>query len=145
MTATEFLQEYTKAKLRLIELNMQLQRVRAKMEGCNPGLVTFSTSRNTYLSDKLQQEFEQYQDLELSLKDKRAACRRTMRQVRLAISNVPDPRLRSLLEYRYIFDRDWKWIAEQLHSNPSTARGRLHYQALNAFEKIIIDMKHRMC
>ena len=111
MIQKEFLQKYRRAELRLQALDGQLEVLRVKMEGTAAPSGGAGPVQATYLGSKLEALIEQYQEQERGMQAERQELCDTMRTVRLAISDVADPQLRSLLEYKYLFNQTWAWIA----------------------------------
>jgi len=132
--AKEFLQQYLKSEFRLKQLEDQLYTLRMKMEGCGPGASASGPVQGSPQADRLGALYEQYEAQEKEMEAEREGLKNTMLDVRLAISYVQDHRLRSLLEYRYLFNRDWWWIKSQLHHGYSYTRGELHDKAVAAVD-----------
>jgi hypothetical protein len=135
MPAKEYLKQYRKAEQRLFDLDQQLYILRAKME--KMGGVYSDTPARTSCVDKLPTLMCEYILREQSQESERRRCAAIMSEVRCTIRRIDNPRLRTLLEYRYLDGYDWEQVANLMRYGEYHVRRDIHGAALREISTLI--------
>lgn len=128
MTTKEYLKQYQKMMeevrcldVEIEELWTQLTSATASNDGMPKGTVQDrQTKLHAIMADKLQTK-----------RSKKQVAEEIMAEVLETIDKVTDPNHRQLLFERYIQDKEWKDIAEDISYTEEYVRGELHGKALN--------------
>ena len=128
MTTKEYLKQYQKMMkevrcldVEIEELWTQLTSATSNNDGMPKGTVQDrQTKLHAIMADKLQTK-----------QGKKQAAEEIMAEVLETIDKVTDPNHRQLLFERYIQDKEWKDIADDISYTEEYVRGELHGKALN--------------
>ena len=128
MTTKEYLKQYQKMMeevrcldVEIEELWTQLTSATSNNDGMPKGTVQDrQTKLHAIMADKLQTK-----------KSKKQVAEEIMAEVLETIDKVTDPTQRQLLFERYIQDKEWKDIADDISYTEEYVRGELHGKALN--------------
>lgn len=128
MTTKEYLIQYKRMMeevrcldVEIEELWTQLTSATSSNDGMPKGTVQDrQTKLHAIMADKLQ-----------SKRSKKQVAEEIMAEVLQTIDKVTDPNHRQLLFERYIQDKEWKDIAEDISYTEEYVRGELHGKALN--------------
>lgn len=128
MTTKEYLKQYQKMMeevrcldVEIEELWTQLTSATSNNDGMPKGTVQDrQTKLHAIMADKLQTK-----------RSKKQVAEEIMAEVLQTIDKVTDPNHRQLLFERYIQDKEWKDIAEDISYTEEYVRGELHGKALN--------------
>ena len=128
MTTKEYLKQYQKMMeevrcldVEIEELWTQLTSATSNNDGMPKGTVQDrQTKLHAIMADKLQTKRAKKKDAE-----------EVMAEVLQTIDKVTDPNHRQLLFERYIQDKEWKDIADDICYTEEYVRGELHGKALN--------------
>ena len=129
MTTKEYLKQYQKMMeevrcldVEIEELWTQLTSATSNNDGMPKGTVQDrQTKLHAIMADKLQTK-----------QGKKQVAEEIMAEVLETIDKVTDPNHRQLLFERYIQDKEWKDIADDISYTEEYVRGELHGKALNA-------------
>jgi DNA-directed RNA polymerase specialized sigma24 family protein len=106
------------------EMTCQLQHLRALRERYRAG-----GKEDTVLILRIRQVRRQAESLQQQLSA-------VQREVSAAIARLPDPRVRAMMEMRYLSGLTWEEIAEALFSSPRAAL-RMHQRALRQISLLL--------
>lgn len=128
MTTKEYLKQYQKMMeevrcldVEIEELWTQLTSATSSNDGMPKGTVQDrQTKLHAIMADKLQTK-----------RSKKQVAEEVMAEVLETIDKVTDPNHRQLLFERYIQDKEWKDIADDISYTEEYVRGELHGKALN--------------
>ena len=128
MTTKEYLKQYQKMMkevrcldVEIEELWTQLTSATSSNDGMPKGTVQDrQTKLHAIMADKLQTK-----------QGKKQVAEEIMAEVLETIDKVTDPNHRQLLFERYIQDKEWKDIADDISYTEEYVRGELHGKALN--------------
>ena len=128
MTTKEHLKQYQKMMeevrcldVEIEELWTQLTSATSNNDGMPKGTVQDrQTKLHAIMADKLQTK-----------RSKKQVAEEVMAEVLETIDKVTDPNHRQLLFERYIQDKEWKDIADDISYTEEYVRGELHGKALN--------------
>ena len=128
MTTKEYLKQYQKMMeevrcldVEIEELWAQLTSATSNNDGMPKGTVQDrQTKLHAIMADKLQTK-----------QGKKQVAEEIMAEVLETIDKVTDPNHRQLLFERYIQDKEWKDIADDISYTEEYVRGELHGKALN--------------
>ena len=128
MTTKEYLKQYQKMMeevrcldVEIEELWTQLTSATSNNDGMPKGTVQDrQTKLHAIMADKLQTK-----------RSKKQVAEEIMAEVLQTIDKVTDPNHRQLLFERYIQDKEWKDIADDISYTEEYVRGELHGKALN--------------
>ena len=128
MTTKEYLKQYQKMMeevrcldVEIEELWTQLTSATSNNDGMPKGSVQDrQTKLHAIMADKLQTK-----------RSKKQVAEEIMAEVLETIDKVTDPNHRQLLFERYIQDKEWKDIADDISYTEEYVRGELHGKALN--------------
>jgi argininosuccinate lyase len=128
MTTKEYLNQYKRMMeevrcldVEIEELWTQLTSATSNNDGMPKGTVQDrQTKLHAIMADKLQTKRAKKKDAE-----------EVMAEVLETIDKVTDPNHRQLLFERYIQDKEWKDIADDISYTEEYVRGELHGKALN--------------
>ena len=128
MTTKEYLKQYQKMMkevrcldVEIEELWTQLTSATSNNDGMPKGTVQDrQTKLHAIMADKLQTK-----------QGKKQVAEEVMAEVLETIDKVTDPNHRQLLFERYIQDKEWKDIADDISYTEEYVRGELHGKALN--------------
>lgn len=128
MTTKEYLKQYQKMMeevrcldVEIEELWTQLTSATSNNDGMPKGTVQDrQTKLHAIMADKLQTK-----------RSKKQVAEEIMAEVLETIDRVTDPNHRQLLFERYIQDKEWKDIADDISYTEEYVRGELHGKALN--------------
>ena len=128
MTTKEYLNQYKRMMeevrcldVEIEELWTQLTSATSSNDGMPKGTVQDrQTKLHAIMADKLQTK-----------RSKKQVAEEIMAEVLQTIDRVTDPNHRQLLFERYIQDKEWKDIAEDISYTEEYVRGELHGKALN--------------
>lgn len=128
MTTKEYLNQYKRMMeevrcldVEIEELWTQLTSATSNNDGMPKGTVQDrQTKLHAIMADKLQTK-----------KGKKQVAEEIMAEVLETIDKVTDPNHRQLLFERYIQDKEWKDIADDISYTEEYVRGELHGKALN--------------
>ena len=128
MTTKEYLNQYKRMMeevrcldVEIEELWTQLTSATSNNDGMPKGTVQDrQTKLHAIMADKLQTK-----------RSKKQVAEEIMAEVLQTIDKVTDPNHRQLLFERYIQDKEWKDIAEDISYTEEYVRGELHGKALN--------------
>ena len=128
MTTKEYLNQYKRMMeevrcldVEIEELWTQLTSATSSNDGMPKGTVQDrQTKLHAIMADKLQ-----------SKRGKKQVAEDIMAEVLQTIDRVTDPNHRQLLFERYIQDKEWKDIADDISYTEEYVRGELHGKALN--------------
>ena len=128
MTTKEYLKQYQKMMeevrcldVEIEELWTQLTSATSNNDGMPKGTVQDrQTKLHAIMADKLQTK-----------RSKKQVAEEIMAEVLETIDKVTDPSHRQLLFERYIQDKEWKDIADDISYTEEYVRGELHGKALN--------------
>lgn len=128
MTTKEYLNQYKRMMeevrcldVEIEELWTQLTSATSSNDGMPKGTVQDrQTKLHAIMADKLQTK-----------QGKKQVAEEIMAEVLQTIDKVTDPNHRQLLFERYIQDKEWKDIAEDISYTEEYVRGELHGKALN--------------
>ena len=128
MTTKEYLKQYQKMMeevrcldVEIEELWTQLTSATSNNDGMPKGTVQDrQTKLHAIMADKLQTK-----------RNKKQVAEEIMAEVLETIDKVTDPNHRQLLFERYIQDKEWKDIADDISYTEEYVRGELHGKALN--------------
>lgn len=128
MTTKEYLNQYKRMMeevrcldVEIEELWTQLTSATSNNDGMPKGTVQDrQTKLHAIMADKLQTK-----------RSKKQVAEEIMAEVLETIDKVTDPNHRQLLFERYIQDKEWKDIAEDISYTEEYVRGELHGKALN--------------
>jgi len=128
MTTKEYLKQYQKMMeevrcldVEIEELWTQLTSATSNNDGMPKGTVQDrQTKLHAIMADKLQTK-----------RSKKQVAEDIMAEVLQTIDKVTDPNHRQLLFERYIQDKEWKDIADDISYTEEYVRGELHGKALN--------------
>ena len=128
MTTKEYLKQYQKMMeevrcldVEIEELWTQLTSATSSNDGMPKGTVQDrQTKLHAIMADKLQTK-----------RSKKQVAEDIMAEVLQTIDKVTDPNHRQLLFERYIQDKEWKDIADDISYTEEYVRGELHGKALN--------------
>jgi hypothetical protein len=128
MTTKEYLKQYQKMMeevrcldVEIEELWTQLTSATSNNDGMPKGTVQDrQTKLHAIMADKLQTK-----------RSKKQVAEEIMAEVLETIDKVTDPNHRQLLFERYIQDKEWKDIADDISYTEEYVRGELHGKALN--------------
>ena len=128
MTTKEYLKQYQKMMeevrcldVEIEELWTQLTSATSNNDGMPKGTVQDrQTKLHAIMADKLQTK-----------RSKKQVAEDIMAEVLETIDKVTDPNHRQLLFERYIQDKEWKDIADDISYTEEYVRGELHGKALN--------------
>ena len=134
MTTKEYLNQYKRMMeevrcldVEIEELWTQLTSATSNNDGMPKGTVQDrQTKLHTIMADKLQTK-----------RSKKQVAEEVMAEVLETIDKVTDPNHRQLLFERYIQDKEWKDIAEDISYTEEYVRGELHGKALNEIRFIM--------
>lgn len=128
MTTKEYLNQYKRMMeevrcldVEIEELWTQLTSATSNNDGMPKGTVQDrQTKLHAIMADKLQTK-----------RSKKQVAEEIMAEVLQTIDKVTDPNHRQLLFERYIQDKEWKDIADDISYTEEYVRGELHGKALN--------------
>lgn len=128
MTTKEYLNQYKRMMeevrcldVEIEELWTQLTSATSSNDGMPKGTVQDrQTKLHAIMADKLQTK-----------QGKKQVAEEIMAEVLETIDKVTDPNHRQLLFERYIQDKEWKDIADDISYTEEYVRGELHGKALN--------------
>lgn len=128
MTTKEYLNQYKRMMeevrcldVEIEELWTQLTSATSNNDGMPKGTVQDrQTKLHAIMADKLQTK-----------QGKKQVAEEIMAEVLETIDKVTDPNHRQLLFERYIQDKEWKDIADDISYTEEYVRGELHGKALN--------------
>lgn len=128
MTTKEYLTQYKRMMeevrcldVEIEELWTQLTSATSSNDGMPKGTVQDrQTKLHAIMADKLQTK-----------RSKKQVAEEIMAEVLQTIDKVTDPNHRQLLFERYIQDKEWKDIADDISYTEEYVRGELHGKALN--------------
>ena len=128
MTTKEYLNQYKRMMeevrcldVEIEELWTQLTSATSSNDGMPKGTVQDrQTKLHAIMADKLQTK-----------RSKKQVAEEVMAEVLETIDKVTDPNHRQLLFERYIQDKEWKDIADDISYTEEYVRGELHGKALN--------------
>lgn len=128
MTTKEYLNQYKRMMeevrcldVEIEELWTQLTSATSSNDGMPKGTVQDrQTKLHAIMADKLQTK-----------RSKKQVAEEIMVEVLETIDKVTDPNHRQLLFERYIQDKEWKDIADDISYTEEYVRGELHGKALN--------------
>lgn len=128
MTTKEYLNQYKRMMeevrcldVEIEELWTQLTSATSNNDGMPKGTVQDrQTKLHAIMADKLQTK-----------RSKKQVAEEIMADVLQTIDKVTDPNHRQLLFERYIQDKEWKDIADDISYTEEYVRGELHGKALN--------------
>jgi len=128
MTTKEYLNQYKRMMeevrcldVEIEELWTQLTSATSNNDGMPKGTVQDrQTKLHAIMADKLQTK-----------RSKKQVAEEIMAEVLETIDKVTDPNHRQLLFERYIQDKEWKDIADDISYTEEYVRGELHGKALN--------------
>ena len=128
MTTKEYLNQYKRMMeevrcldVEIEELWTQLTSATSNNDGMPKGTVQDrQTKLHAIMADKLQTK-----------RSKKQVAEEIMAEVLQTIDRVTDPNHRQLLFERYIQDKEWKDIADDISYTEEYVRGELHGKALN--------------
>lgn len=128
MTTKEYLKQYKRMMeevrcldVEIEELWTQLTSATSNNDGMPKGTVQDrQTKLHAIMADKLQTK-----------RSKKQVAEEVMAEVLETIDKVTDPNHRQLLFERYIQDKEWKDIADDISYTEEYVRGELHGKALN--------------
>lgn len=128
MTTKEYLKQYKRMMeevrcldVEIEELWTQLTSATSNNDGMPKGTVQDrQTKLHAIMADKLQTK-----------RSKKQVAEEIMAEVLETIDKVTDPNHRQLLFERYIQDKEWKDIADDISYTEEYVRGELHGKALN--------------
>lgn len=128
MTTKEYLNQYKRMMeevrcldVEIEELWTQLTSATSSNDGMPKGTVQDrQTKLHAIMADKLQTK-----------RSKKQVAEEIMAEVLQTIDKVTDPNHRQLLFERYIQDKEWKDIADDICYTEEYVRGELHGKALN--------------
>ena len=128
MTTKEYLNQYKRMMeevrcldVEIEELWTQLTSATSNNDGMPNGTVQDrQTKLHAIMADKLQTK-----------RSKKQVAEEIMAEVLETIDKVTDPNHRQLLFERYIQDKEWKDIADDISYTEEYVRGELHGKALN--------------
>lgn len=128
MTTKEYLNQYKRMMeevrcldVEIEELWTQLTSATSNNDGMPKGSVQDrQTKLHAIMADKLQTK-----------RSKKQVAEEVMAEVLETIDKVTDPNHRQLLFERYIQDKEWKDIADDISYTEEYVRGELHGKALN--------------
>ena len=128
MTTKEYLNQYKRMMeevrcldVEIEELWTQLTSATSNNDGMPKGTVQDrQTKLHAIMADKLQTK-----------RSKKQVAEEIMAEVLDTIDKVTDPNHRQLLFERYIQDKEWKDIADDISYTEEYVRGELHGKALN--------------
>lgn len=128
MTTKEYLNQYKRMMeevrcldVEIEELWTQLTSATSSNDGMPKGTVQDrQTKLHAIMADKLQTK-----------RSKKQVAEEIMAEVLETIDKVTDPNHRQLLFERYIQDKEWKDIADDISYTEEYVRGELHGKALN--------------
>jgi hypothetical protein len=128
MTTKEYLNQYKRMMeevrcldVEIEELWTQLTSATSNNDGMPKGTVQDrQTKLHAIMADKLQTK-----------SNKKQVAEEIMAEVLETIDKVTDPNHRQLLFERYIQDKEWKDIADDISYTEEYVRGELHGKALN--------------
>lgn len=128
MTTKEYLNQYKRMMeevrcldVEIEELWTQLTSATSSNDGMPKGTVQDrQTKLHAIMADKLQTK-----------RSKKQVAEEIMAEVLETIDRVTDPNHRQLLFERYIQDKEWKDIADDISYTEEYVRGELHGKALN--------------
>lgn len=128
MTTKEYLNQYKRMMeevrcldVEIEELWTQLTSATSNNDGMPKGTVQDrQTKLHAIMADKLQTK-----------RSKKQVAEEVMAEVLETIDKVTDPNHRQLLFERYIQDKEWKDIADDISYTEEYVRGELHGKALN--------------
>lgn len=128
MTTKEYLNQYKRMMeevrcldVEIEELWTQLTSATSSNDGMPKGTVQDrQTKLHAIMADKLQTK-----------RSKKQVAEEIMAEVLQTIDKVTDPNHRQLLFERYIQDKEWKDIADDISYTEEYVRGELHGKALN--------------
>lgn len=128
MTTKEYLNQYKRMMeevrcldVEIEELWTQLTSATSSNDGMPKGTVQDrQTKLHAIMADKLQTK-----------RSKKQVAEDIMAEVLQTIDRVTDPNHRQLLFERYIQDKEWKDIADDISYTEEYVRGELHGKALN--------------
>ena len=128
MTTKEYLKQYQKMMeevrcldVEIEELWTQLTSATSNNDGMPKGTVQDrQTKLHAIMADKRQTK-----------RSKKQVAEEVMAEVLETIDKVTDPNHRQLLFERYIQDKEWKDIADDISYTEEYVRGELHGKALN--------------
>ena len=134
MTTKEYLKQYQKMMeevrcldVEIEELWTQLTSATSNNDGMPKGTVQDrQTKLHAIMADKLQTK-----------QGKKQVAEEVMAEVLETIDKVTDPNHRQLLFERYIQDKEWKDIADDISYTEEYVRGELHGKALNEIRFIM--------
>lgn len=134
MTTKEYLKQYQKMMeevrcldVEIEELWTQLTSATSNNDGMPKGTVQDrQTKLHAIMADKLQTK-----------RSKKQVAEEIMAEVLETIDKVTDPNHRQLLFERYIQDKEWKDIADDISYTEEYVRGELHGKALNEIRFIM--------
>ena len=134
MTTKEYLNQYKRMMeevrcldVEIEELWTQLTSATSNNDGMPKGTVQDrQTKLHAIMADKLQTK-----------RSKKQVAEEIMAEVLETIDKVTDPNHRQLLFERYIQDKEWKDIAEDISYTEEYVRGELHGKALNEIRFIM--------
>ena len=134
MTTKEYLKQYQKMMeevrcldVEIEELWTQLTSATSNNDGMPKGTVQDrQTKLHAIMADKLQTK-----------RSKKQVAEEVMAEVLETIDKVTDPNHRQLLFERYIQDKEWKDIADDISYTEEYVRGELHGKALNEIRFIM--------
>ena len=134
MTTKEYLKQYQKMMeevrcldVEIEELWTQLTSATSNNDGMPKGTVQDrQTKLHAIMADKLQTK-----------QGKKQVAEEIMAEVLETIDKVTDPNHRQLLFERYIQDKEWKDIADDISYTEEYVRGELHGKALNEIRFIM--------
>lgn len=136
MTTKEYLKQYQKMMeevrcldVEIEELWTQLTSATSNNDGMPKGTVQDrQTKLHAIMADKLQTK-----------QGKKQVAEEIMAEVLETIDKVTDPNHRQLLFERYIQDKEWKDIADDISYTEEYVRGELHGKALNEARKFYCE------
>ena len=134
MTTKQYLSQYKRMMeevrcldVEIEELWTQLTSATSNNDGMPKGTVQDrQTKLHAIMADKLQTK-----------RSKKQVAEEIMAEVLETIDKVTDPNHRQLLFERYIQDKEWKDIADDISYTEEYVRGELHGKALNEIRFIM--------
>ena len=135
MTAKEYLKQayllYCQVDVELHELE-NLRDMQGRVQGCFYGEhIGSNPNRNT--EAPFIRTIEKIMELETTIRNKVAQLVDLKKEINAALDNVEDKKERILLKYRYLGNRTWEDIAEEMGVSYRTVH-RIHASALRNFK-----------
>lgn len=130
MTKKEYLRQYITAEQRCIDIESRIEDLKRKYA---VKAIVYSDMPKSHNSERDLSEYAAELDgFQRDLREARTYAIKKQREIYRAVQSVEDPRLRRILELRYVDGKKWQEIADKVGKDIRHII-RLHGEALEKF------------